>query len=78
MFRLEDGVEVSDEVVSLCRALLSVEDDGVELLAHVTCFVGEGYAEQVSYSRRVGRRLIHRTHLHLYSEVGEWRSGSYK
>ena len=52
----EDGVEVSDEVVSLCRALLSVEDDGVELLAYVTCLVGEDlaefircYAEQASY-----------------------------
>ena len=49
----EDGGELSNEVVSLCRALRSVEDDGVELLGHVTCFVGEGYAEQVSYLRRV-------------------------
>ena len=40
--------------MSLCRAQLSVKDDGVELLAYVACLVGEGYAEQVSYLRRVG------------------------
>ena len=49
----DDGGELWDEVVSLCRALRSVEDDGVELLGHITCLVGEGYAEQVSYLRRV-------------------------
>ena len=60
----EDGVEVSDEVVSLCRALLSVEDDSVELIAHVTCLVVEGYAEQVSYLSRAGAWL------ELFGDVG--------
>jgi hypothetical protein len=41
------GVEVADKVVSLCGALLCVEEDGEEFLVGVVCLVGEDLCEVV-------------------------------